>query len=728
MIIEYLSKNSMHNRLFSLSHNQITNFSYKSILMIVATTTLLATSPLAQSASLSDLFGDSSSTSTNTTNKKILPVHQAFQVVPTQQGNQVSVHLTVTDGYYAYKDKLKLELPDGVAASPFTFSSQPTFVDDPDFGRVPVFEQDVTATATLTSSRHVNGEPATLKWQGCAKAGLCYPPEKVKMTLTNLVSNSKPIATTDAKSNKTSPQANPATVSPVSSPTAVATANKTNTSPDSKVVATAPTAQNPFILSENTTLAAASSVEGGSPTITAATSTPSMTLPTVASSDNPMVITNRSEQVADKQTTPPKLSDTTANNDPFGLVTHPLWAMVLLFLAGLGLAFTACVLPMLPIVANIIARQHNPSAKKGLLLTGGYGLGVATSYGLLGAIIAVFGQSLGIMNWLQNPVILLSFATFFVLLGLYMLDVLPVRLPAKMSLQLNKLTQIGENRLGSVTGSFITGFFSALVVSPCVSAPLAGALAGVATTGNPILGFFALFMLGLGLSTPLILLGATQGNFMPKSGAWMAWVKTGFALLLFAVALLMLERVFITSWMLGLWAIWFAVVAVWAWQWQARGKILTKALAFILGVWAVCLTIGMASGATDSWQPLKPVTAKNQAIQNTQTHTTQRITTLAELSPIVLRGGKVLVDVTADWCIECRIMDKNLFANPPASLQDWQVVKLDVTEDTPESRAIYKELNVFGPPVLLYYQNGKLVHRQNGEVGRADFEQALAKF
>ena len=424
------------------------------------------------------------------------------------------------------------------------------------------------------------------------------------------------------------------------------------------------------------------------------------------------------------------LSGSASNQDIFGLTKHSGVALLLLFLAGLGLAFTPCVLPMLPIVANIVARQHRPSAKKGLLLTGSYGLGVATSYGILGAVIALFGQSLGILNWLQNPVILLVFAGLFILLGLYMLDVIRWQLPHALRVKFQKISQIGENRLGSLSGSYLTGLFSALVVSPCVSAPLAGALAGVAAVGDPVMGFAALFLLGLGLSTPLILLGATQGNFMPKAGEWMNWVKTSFGLLLFGVALLMIERIWLSSWMLMLWALWFAVIGLWLWRWQGKkGQLLTQALALLACIWSACLVIGTASGSQDSWQPLNKLmnTSGQSAFTATKTTHTITITKLSQLEPLLAQYPKLVVDVTAEWCIECRIMDKTLFANPPQSLASWQVVKLDVTDNTPDSQAIYKKLAVFGPPVLLYYQNGQLVARQNGEVKRPDFEQLLSQ-
>ena len=489
-------------------------------------------------------------------------------------------------------------------------------------------------------------------------------------------------------------------------------------------------------LSSGTTAAAGQQV--ASTTATDASATDVLTTaPLIASapiasvaSSQPVQTTVMTKPVASSAAVATSLTASASNQDIFGLTKHSGVALLLLFLAGLGLAFTPCVLPMLPIVANIVARQHRPSAKKGLLLTGSYGLGVATSYGILGAVVALFGQSLGILNWLQNPVILLIFAGLFILLGLYMLDVIRWQLPHALRVKFQKISQIGENRLGSLSGSYLTGLFSALVVSPCVSAPLAGALAGVAALGDPVMGFAALFLLGLGLSTPLILLGATQGNFMPKAGEWMNWVKTSFGLLLFGVALLMIERIWLSSGMLLLWALWFAVIGLWLWRWQGKkAQLLTQALALLACLWSACLVIGTASGSQDSWQPLNKLvnTSGQSAFTATKTTHMMTITKLSQLEPLLSQYPKLVVDVTAEWCIECRIMDKTLFANPPQSLASWQVVKLDVTDNTPDSQAIYKKLAVFGPPVLLFYQNGQLVARQNGAVKRSDFEQLLSQ-
>ena len=696
---------------------------------LLAVTSL--TMPSAQAISLSEVFGGSDNPSLSAKDKP-LPVHEAFKVYTEQKGQVVTIHVDVKAGYYAYRDKLTLQLPDGVTATPLQFSAAPTYVDDPDFGRVPVFEHPFTATTTLSADKAITSQPATVKWQGCAKVGLCYPPEKTKFVITQLPAANKTAAKkSDTMTSKTAQAKVTNTVATTNDAAPTTTQQSASLTPVKTVDGATSTLSAKQALSSGNTAAAAQQVASttDNDVLTTAQLTASAPVVSMASSQ-PAQTTVMTEPAASSAAVATSLSGSASNQDIFGLTKHSGVALLLLFLAGLGLAFTPCVLPMLPIVANIVARQHRPSAKKGLLLTGSYGLGVATSYGILGAVVALFGQSLGILNWLQNPVILLIFAGLFILLGLYMLDVIRWQLPHALRVKFQKISQIGANRLGSLSGSYLTGLFSALVVSPCVTAPLAGALAGVAALGDPVMGFAALFLLGLGLSTPLILLGATQGNFMPKAGEWMNWVKTSFGLLLFGVALLMIERIWLSSWMLMLWALWFAVIGLWLWRWQGKkGQLLTQALALLAWIWSACLVIGTASGSQDSWQPLNKLvnTSGQSAFTATKTTQTITITKLSELEPLLTQYPKLVVDVTAEWCIECRIMDKTLFANPPQSLASWQVVKLDVTDNTPDSQAIYKKLAVFGPPVLLFYQNGQLVARQNGAVKRSDFEQLLSQ-
>ena len=683
---------------------------------------LSATTATVQAASLGDLFSKDKSAG----QAKFLPVEQAFQVnsshTATAKGTQLAVNFTITPEHYVYKDQLKLTLPAGISAAPFTFNRTPVLIDDPTFGKVPVFDQaTMVATTTLISAtgKSINNADVTIGWQGCAKAGLCYPPEKIKTTI-NIATTEQPAiaATATPVTSVSTEQVAPAnsnaetnSISGADSNSITGADTNTITGADSNTVTGADTNfisgadTDPISGAETNTMSGADSSPVGDD----------------VSNTSSMDATNNLDET-----------------DPFGLADHPWLAMLLLFLAGLGLALTPCVLPMLPIVANIVGRQENPTVKKGIILTTSYAIGVATAYGILGALIAVFGESLGIIGWLQNPIILISFAIVFVLLALYMLGVFSIRLPRAISSKMQGISQAGDSKLGSAGGSLAAGFLSALVVSPCVSAPLFGALLAVSTIGSPLLGFAALFMLGFGLSAPLILIGATQGSIMPKAGEWMNWVKIGFALLLLAVALLLVERVFISSAMLLVWALWFMVVATWAWSWAGRGRMLTQALGLIVAIWATILVVGAALGNDDSLHPLESLSATSMLVQSTagqasaQTATSSRtidkkITTLAELDVITAANPKVIVDVTAEWCIECRIMDKNLFTNRPVQMQDWQLVRLDITDTTEDSKAILARYQLFGPPTLLYYKDGELVDKQVGETGRTQFEQTLTE-
>ena len=691
-------------------------FSAGSLLTGLAATGLTAVPVASQAAGLGDLFGNKSAAQ-----PKFLPVDEAFQVSssskPTNNGTRLSINFDITPEHYVYKDQIKLTLPAGVSAAPFTFSQKPVSIDDPTFGQVLVFDQaNMVATTILSSSngKAINNAAVTIGWQGCAKAGLCYPPEKIKTTVNiaaasqSAANSSSSTATVSASNNSNVETAQASTDGTVTNSLATE-----QTTPDDEVIDYAlldDEALDAELGAINTISGADEEVVGDNVTSEAA--------------NNDAVINNAAA------TNNTVVGDNTIDSDPFGLASHPWLALVLLFLAGLVLALTPCVLPMLPIVANIVAREDNPTVKRGVILTTSYAIGVAIAYGILGAVIAIFGESLGIIGWLQNPIILIGFAIVFVLLALYMLGVFSIRLPRFISSKMQGLSQAGDSKLGSTGGSLIAGFLSALVVSPCVSAPLFGALLAVSTIGSPLLGFAALFMLGFGLSAPLILIGATQGKIMPKAGEWMNWVKQGFALLLFAVALLLIERVFISPVMLMVWALWFMVVAMWAWSWLGKGRMLTQALSLTAGIWATCLIVGAALGNDDSLHPLASLTAvpvlQTTAGQPATSNATDKtVTTLAELDAIVAANPKVLVDVTAEWCIECRIMEKNLFHNRPAQMQDWQLVRLDITETTADSKAILARYKLFGPPALLYYQDGQLVNQQVGEIGRAAFEQTL---
>ncbi|MEJ6066357.1 sulfite exporter TauE/SafE family protein [Psychrobacter sp. 16-Bac2893] len=722
--------------------NKVPKKSYLLALTIASSSLFagLAALPMTtQAAGLGDLFSNDKSA----VQTKFLPVEEAFRVSssgkPVTAGTRLSINFDITPGHYIYKNQLKLTLPAGVTAGPFRFNQSHKLIDDPTYGKVAVFDQaNVVATTMLTNSsgKSVDNAAMVIGWQGCAYAGLCYPPEKIKTTISVAaapqqsagsststaakVSANKALVTQDNLASNVQENVDTVNVAGAASAT---TASKNLKATDANSL----TAEAGEALIDDEVIDYALIDDGALDSETTVTNMISGADGRVVGGD----ATNSSSAISSAS------ASNLVEGDPFGLASHPWLAFGLLFLAGLGLALTPCVLPMLPIVANIVARQKNPTVKKGIILTTSYVIGVATAYGLLGAVIAVFGESLGIIGWLQNPIILISFAIVFILLALYMLGVFTIRLPRAISSKIQGLSQAGDSKLGSTGGSLVAGFLSALVVSPCVSAPLFGALLAVSTIGSPLLGFAALFMLGFGLSAPLILIGATQGKIIPKAGEWMNWVKVGFALLLLAVALLLIERVFISPVILLVWALWFMVVATWAWSWLGRGRMLTQALGLVAGIWAACLIIGAALGNDDSLHPLASLSAAPTMVQSSSGQsiegqlagnnnaTDKTVTTLAQLDAIIAANPKVIVDVTAEWCIECRIMDKNLFYSRPAQMQGWQLVKLDITETSADSKAILARYKLFGPPALLYYQDAQLVTQQVGEIGRQEFEQTL---
>ena len=649
---------------------------------IVSTASVGAAMPAAAN-NLASLFGGASQ-------PKFLPVHEAFQVSASQLGDELVVSFQVTPKHYIYQERLSLKLPDGVSAGQWVFDKTPTIIDDPTFGVVPVFEENVSARVKLSSQTTIDKQPVEVRWQGCAKAGLCYPPEITTAQISLEADKS-------------------------AAPTA-----KAQPSPAAKASVSAE--QN---LSQTPTLAAQTSDQS------AANDTNSENLvdqskldeqrvaPDIQASDDEKddltqaTIANDVDQKFALDHTLPEVNDKNLS---------PILMIGFLFLVGILLAFTPCVYPMIPIVANIVARQHaKSSAKRGFVLSSAYGVGVATAYGLLGALIAWFGQALGIATWLQRVEVLLVAALLFVFFALFMFGWIQLRLPSVLSNTLSAKSQAADSRLGTIGGSYLSGLLSALVVSPCVSAPMAGALTIVAASGNVIFGFLALFALGIGISVPLIVMGTAQGKWMPKSGAWMQHIRSLGGFLLLGVALLLIERIVLSTWMLGLWMVWFAALAAWLFVSVGQSRKIFKLLAIIPAAWAAVLGYGMIIGANDAWRPWH---VPSFASSN---HQDIKIDTLAELDDVLAAHDKVLVDVTADWCIECRIMERTLFTNRPREMDDYQVVKLDVSETTENSRAILARYQLFGPPALLIYRQGKLDQVLLGETKLDTLKDALSR-
>lgn len=665
---------------------------------------------------------------------KFIPADQAFKLVGEAKDNKLVLDFQVTSGYYLYQRKFAYYSSNpNVKFQDAIFSRSAQIKDDPEFGKVPVYHDDVSITVPYSGSGKV-----TVRWQGCAEAGLCYPPQEREFNL--------PSASTGIGSSSATQAGSQSVIDTVVAPASTATVSKAT--PPIPVVDGRPDIRTKIEKSAGVQsillpLPIPNDVSGYRFQIapahkqvqknTLANDFIPSSIDLVEPVDDPganLIDQNRlvSQEIAPiSSIAEPSPLTKNLNTDPFGLGRHPLTAFALLFLAGLGLVFTPCVLPMMPIVANLVARQHRRSMAHGLLLSGAYAVGIASCYAVLGAVIAKFGQQFNLLGWLQNPVVLIVFALVFVILALANFEVFTLRLPHGLQSKIHAFDQ-REGRAtwlkqGSVVGSWLTGFVSALVVSPCVSAPLAGVLLSVSTVGSPLLGAIALFMLGLGLGVPLMILGATEGRFLPKAGEWLNWVRQGFGLLLLGVALILLNRAFDNSLMLLLWAVLSMASAVWFWRWAGRGRYVTQVCAVVIAGWGLVQLAGVAAGQTDPWHPLAGLKKQPLAVQSAP-----EIHSLAELAIWQQQHSQLLVDVTADWCVSCRIMERELFSGQDIKgLSGWTRVKLDVTNSDENSKEVLKELNLFGPPALIFYKQGQEAGRVVGETKVAGLAQALAK-
>jgi thiol:disulfide interchange protein DsbD len=409
-------------------------------------------------------------------------------------------------------------------------------------------------------------------------------------------------------------------------------------------------------------------------------------------------------------------------------------ALALFLLAGIGLAFTPCVLPMVPILSSIIAGEPDVTRRRAALLSAVYVLAMALTYALLGTLVGFFGGALNLHGWLQSPPVLVVFALLFVLVSLSMFGYYELQLPASLRERLERRSGSG----GRLTGVAVMGVFSSLLVSPCVSAPLAGALVYISSTGDAVLGGGALFALALGMGVPLMVVGVGGGALLPRAGAWMNAVKAGFGVLLLGVAVWLLERVLPGPVTLVLWAA-LAIgsgVALGALDFAPRSGIarVWKAAGAMLLVWGVLLLVGAASGAVD---PLRPLGTLAAAGDDASGEGMPRFTAVDDLAEV--RSGirqataaeqPVLLDLYADWCISCKIMERNVFPQPAVRelMGRFELLRADVTANAPRHRELLAHYDLFGPPSLLFFtpEGDELrPFRLQGEIGADDFAQHL---
>jgi thiol:disulfide interchange protein DsbD len=412
------------------------------------------------------------------------------------------------------------------------------------------------------------------------------------------------------------------------------------------------------------------------------------------------------------------------------------------FLAGLALTFTPCVFPMIPILSGIIAGQGSDnSTRKSFFLSLSYVLAMALTYAIVGVIAALSGENLQVA--LQNPWVIGAFAILFVLLSLSMFGFYELQMPSGIQ---SKLTNISNSQAGgSMMNAGIMGMLSALIVGPCVTAPLIGALIYIAQTKDVVLGGLSLFALGLGMGVPLLIIGTSAGKILPRAGAWMDKVKAGFGIMMLALAIWMLERILPMPIIVALAGILAIFTGIYMGGLDALNETSTgwkrffKASGLVTLFYGALLLIGAASGNSSLINPLKGSfiggSMQNSAIeQKLVFRQIKGIQGLDDaLSLAKQQGQTVMLDFYADWCISCKEMEHGTFtdANVIQSLKDTVLLQADVTPNDDLDKALLKKFGLFGPPGILFFDKNSqenLPYRIVGEMKAAPFNDHVKQF
>lgn len=553
---------------------------------------------------------------------QFLDVAEVFKLEGVQQQNgMLSAQAHVAEGYYVYRHSLKL-LDDqghetGVKLPPGTPKH------DEFFGDTEIYKGDALRLRLPATTPG----PLTLHWQGCAEAGICYPPQTVKLDLPAME---------------------------------------------------------------------------GRPTEAVGLPKPAAT-PKVG--------------LAEDQAAAQKLA-----------ALGPVWGTLLFFGFGLLLAFTPCTLPMIPIVSTVVVGSH-AKPRRALVLSLSYVLALAGTYAAVGVAAGLAGANL--QATLQSPWLLGAFAALFLILASSLFGLFELRLPSAL---VNRVEHAGRERSGgSIPGSAMLGFLSALLVGPCMTAPLAGALLYIGQTGSAVYGGLALFALGLGMGLPLLAIAVFGARVLPRPGAWMDRVRVAFGYVMVGMAIMMLARFLPATVSLVLWGAWALSIAVGLLAWgqavAARHRLawtLRSGAAFA-GLWAVLMLVGAASGGESALQPLThlrsasattvPSPSKVAYVQAKSAEDVDKL--LAQASS---RGQWTLIDFYADWCVSCHVIEREVFGDPvvAARLSRMQVVRPDVTSNDATDQALLKRWSVMGPPTMLLVGPDGVERRELRTVGEID--------
>ena len=395
------------------------------------------------------------------------------------------------------------------------------------------------------------------------------------------------------------------------------------------------------------------------------------------------------------------------------------------FLLGLGLAFTPCVLPMLPLLSAIVIGQNQrPNMWRAFALSFVYVQGMALTYTLLGLIVAAIGLPFQVA--LQHPYVMIGLSIIFVLLALSMFGVFTLQLPSSLQTKLSLLSQ--QQKAGAFGGVFLMGMIAGLVASPCTSAPLSGALLYVAQSGDLFTGAITLYLLALGMGVPLILITLFGNKILPKSGMWMETVKKLFGFVMLALPVFLISRILPDEWTPRLWAMLGTAFFIWfAFQMPKNGTGWVFRIFFL-----VAAMISVKPLQTWVWgESQAPSAVENKAVSHVEF---KKVKSEAELQQALSENNKslVMLDLYADWCVACKEFEKETFSDPSVqkAFGDMLLLQVDMTKNSEENRALMTKYKVLGLPTILFFnRDGKEIEgsRVNGFMPPVEFLQWIEK-
>ncbi|MFZ3084446.1 protein-disulfide reductase DsbD [Rhodoferax ferrireducens] len=562
-----------------------------------------------------------------------LQPEQAFRLnVSKQADGQLRLNWDISQGYYLYRQQMKVEV-DPVGSALKVEWPTGTRKTDETYGESEVYHDQVTALLTAPDTQAL-----TIGWQGCADAGLCYPPQTRRVNLADVAA-----------------------------------------------------------------------AQSASPDVAAAS-----------------VSRTASGALGEDQDLADRLSRLNLG-----------WMLLVFFGLGLLMTFTPCVLPMVPILSSLIAGS-GASAKRGFVLSLAFVLPMALVYAGVGAAAALAGANLQAV--LQNPWVLGSFGLVFVMLALAMFGFYELQLPAVLRNRVNNASQ--GQRGGTMTGAATMGVLSALLVGPCMTAPLAGALLYIGNTGNVLTGALVLFAMGLGMGVPLLLVGTLGARLLPRPGDWMNRVKALFGFILLGTGIFFVARVLPAALTLGLWGAWLLAIALSLLSLVQklgtdRGRLVSRFLALLLGLWGGSMVIGAAAGAHAPLQPLNigaiASPLASPSVRNSFMTRFGPLKTPQALEVLVAAAGQrgqwTLVDFYADWCVSCGVIEREVFGDPRVqqALNDMQLLRPDVTANNADDQALMRTHQILGPPTMLLIGPDGKERRAERIVGELSADEFLAR-